>query len=146
VYQVNGSVPDAIMSRLLDRFEEATKIEALIPRAMAGYSQKFYQNFSNGNFESVDIVIDDAVFSQLYDLYPGTISDCESADNVKLNGDRLCYPFAIWISQGRKEYVNTIVYTENGVRGIIENDTQEAVRWGQNVIRDKKSSADQIII
>jgi len=122
VYEADPSMPDAVMQRLLDSVEHATEVCVATPVVVTGFAEKFYECVRIGESASLEMILPAQVFEQVHAAFPTLTNELMNDGNVCLYRASIPFSFGLWIADA--DEVGIVVFTEQGLAGILVNDTQ----------------------
>lgn len=135
-------VPDEVMQVFLDAVESATHIRGVTPVAIASYAEPFYRCVTTGDNYQLEVVLPDEVFNRLRDLHPDRTDEALTDDQTTLYYGDIPVTFSFWI--GDDDHVGLIVYADQGVQGVLINDTDAAIEWATEQYDRIQENADPI--
>jgi len=144
VYETNPSIQDAVMTKLLDYVEAATDVRVATPRIVAGYRDQFYQRGISGRDATLEMIIPLEVHEWFHSMYPSAATDVLNDPNVNVLRSSVPFSFGISIFDGDRAGVT--VFTDNGIAGLVVNDTDDALTWAEEQYDRVKQDADQIFL
>jgi len=115
-------MPDAVMQRLLDSVEHATEVCVATPVVVTGFAEKFYECVRIGESASLEMILPAQVFEQVHAAFPTLTNELMNDGNVCLYRASIPFSFGLWIADA--DEVGIVVFTEQGLAGILVNDTQ----------------------
>lgn len=127
VHIATTPVPDEVMQVFLDAVESATHVRGVTPLAMAGYAESFYRCATTGSDSKLEVVLPLETFERLRTLHPDQTDKVMADQAVELYQGDVPVTFSLWI--GDEDHAGLIVYADQGVQGIIINDTDDALAW-----------------
>lgn len=142
VHVPTASVPDAIMQILFKNIESATHVRGITPLAMAGYADSFYQAATTGSNAQLEVVLPLETFDQLRTLQPDSTNKAMANDDIALYHANVPAAFSLWIADD--DHAGVIVYADQGVQGILINETDDALNWAADQYDRIRKDADPI--
>jgi len=138
------SMPDAVMQTLLNCAERAREIHVVTPVVVTGVAEAFYECVRTGDDYSLEMVVPSEVFERVNAMFPTLTSE--------LMGIRTCIcavpRFRSASGSGslirRKQASSSS--PSKGIRGILMNDTDDALTWATNQYERAKQDADPIFL
>ncbi|ELZ98122.1 hypothetical protein C440_02703 [Haloferax mucosum ATCC BAA-1512] len=127
VYTAPTEVPDKIVRVFLESVESATEIRGFTPIVMAGYAEDVYRAATSGEEYQLDFVLPRDVFEQVQTLFPEKTHEATADKRITVAHRTVPSAFSLWIADD--DHAGVIVYTDRGIRGILINDTEEALDW-----------------
>ncbi|MDL0138614.1 hypothetical protein PNP85_03705 [Halobacterium salinarum] len=127
VHVGTAPVPDEIMHVFLDAVESATHVRSVTPLAMAGYADSFYRAATTGSDVHLEAVLPLETFERLQTLHPDSTDKAMADDDITLYHADIPVTFSLWIADD--DHAGLIVYADQGVQGILINDTDDALDW-----------------
>jgi predicted transcriptional regulator len=142
VYESNPSVPDAIMQTLLDSVEDGQEVSIVTPVVITGFAKEFYERVSSSENYSLDLLLPPNVLEDTRAAFPSLTDELLNDKNVNLHTASIPFNFGLWIVDSTE--AGMIVFTNQGVRGILVNDTPNALGWATGQYERAKQDADPI--
>lgn len=142
VYEANSSMPDAVMRVVLESVERATEVCIATPALVAGFVEKFYSRVTASETYSVEMVLSPDLIEQVQTAFPKFTDELTDDPNVTVYRASISFTYGIWLVDSSK--VGVIVFTNHGIRGIIVNETEEAIEWAKNQYGCVKRDAEPV--
>jgi len=130
VHVATTPVPDEVMQIFLDAVESATHVRGVTPLAMAGYAEPFYRCATTGSDAQLEAILPLETFERLRTLHPDSTDRVMGDDDITLYHADIPVTFSLWIADD--DHAGIIVYADQGVQGILINDTDDALDWATN--------------
>ncbi|WP_266082183.1 helix-turn-helix transcriptional regulator [Haladaptatus caseinilyticus] len=132
IHLTAASVPDTPITRIVDLIEEANHLKGLVYAHTSPEAIEFFQNQILHDKISAELVFRDEIYTVLDDEYPEIVANINGRDNFTgYLVTELSYSLLLFSTE-RGTVVCLIVYDDNQqLRGIIVNDTERAVAWGE---------------
>jgi len=127
VHVATGPVPDEVMQVFLNAVESASHVRSVTPLAMASYADSFYRRATAGSDSQLEVVLPLETFERLRVLHPDQTDKAMADENTTLYHGNVPVTFSLWI--GDDDHAGLIVYADQGVQGILVNDTDDALAW-----------------
>lgn len=143
VHVASGPVPDGVMEVFLDAVESATHVRRATPIVMAGYIDPFFRCATTGSDAHLEIVLPLETFECLRTLHPKLTDSPMAHEDITVFHAEIPATFSLWIAD--EDQAGLIVYAEHGVRGVIINDTADALNWATAQYDRIQNDAEQII-
>lgn len=121
------STPDAIMQTLLDSVEGGRDVSVATPVIVTGFAEEFYERVSCGENYSLELLVPPDVFERTRAEFPTLTDELLNDENVTLHSASIPFSFGLWIVDSAEAGI--IIFTDHGMRGIIVNDTIDALDW-----------------
>lgn len=135
-------VPDEVMQVFLNAVESANNVRGITPLAMASYAEPFYSAATTGSNTQLEVVLPLETFERLQTLHPDLTEKVMVDDNVILYHGDIPVTFSLWIADD--DHAGLIVYADQGVQGILKNDTDEALDWATELYKRIQKSTEPI--
>ncbi|WP_077152426.1 transcriptional regulator FilR1 domain-containing protein [Halorubrum tropicale] len=142
VYIATTPVPDGVMQVFLDAVESATHVRGVTPLAMAGYDEPFYRAATSGSDAQLEVVLPLETFERLRTLHPDSTAKAMNDDDTTLYHADIPVTFSLWIADD--DHTGLIVYADQGVQGILINDTNDALDWATNQYDRIRKDAEKL--
>jgi|AntDeeMetagen134_2_1112570.scaffolds.fasta_scaffold00170_32 predicted transcriptional regulator len=143
VHLATGPVPDEVMQIFLDAVESATHVRGVTSLAMAGYVEPFYRAATTDTDSHLEVVLPLETFERLRTLHPDSADKAMADDDITLYHTDVPVTFSLWI--GDDDHAGLIVYANQGVQGIIVNDTNDALNWANEQYNHIREDAKPIL-
>lgn len=142
VHKSDPSMPDAVIQVLFDSVEQATEVYVATPSIITGFAEDFYNCLRWNECYSMEIILPEDVFNQIREMFPHLIYTVMNDSNVSLYQTSIPFNFGLWIADF--EEAGIVIFTDQGVQGILVNDTDDALNWAEEQYKQVKENADQI--
>jgi predicted transcriptional regulator len=140
VYEGSSAIPDDVLHVFLESVSDATRIRGFSPVAIVAYADQFYANATNVSNYQLEIVLPQSLFECLSARNPAKIKEALQDANVNLLQASIPVSFGLWIADTNQAGI--IVYLDHGIRGILINDTDEAIAWAEAQYDRVRQEAD----
>lgn len=130
VHEADTAILDDVIPMLLESVADATRIRGFTPTVISAYAESFYTRATTGDEYQLDLVLPLDIFERLRTMYPDQTHEALHDTQVSLLHGSIPVSFGLWIADNT--HAGIIVYAEQGVRGLIINDTDEALAWAEN--------------
>lgn len=141
VVESNTAMPDGVIRVLVDSVESATRVRGFTPVVFEGYLKLFRERTTTGERCQLEFIFPSNAFERLRDTCSERIEAALRNEHISLYLGSISVSFGLWVADGN--YASVIVYTDRGIRGIITNDTPEAIAWAtdqyERIERDAES-------
>ncbi|MBX0324820.1 hypothetical protein EGH21_17475 [Halomicroarcula sp. F13] len=144
VYEADPAMPDAVIQTLLESVEHATEVCAATPVVVTGFAEEFYDCVRIGDNYTLEMVLPAKVFEQVYVAFPTLTNELMSDGNVRLYRASIPFSFGLWIADA--DEVGIVVFTEQGLGGILVNDTDDALDWATDQYERAKQDAEPVFL
>lgn len=141
-HEAPTSVPDAVMSRVLDYVEGKRTLCLVTPRLVLGFAEELYERVAAAGEFTLELIIPQAMFEEIMGASPQFAETLLDDPNVDLYQATIPFSFGLWIVD--RDHVGLIVFTERGVSGLLVNDTDRAIDWAEEQCRRVKEDARPI--
>jgi len=142
VYSSDGAIQEDVMQVLLDAAKDATRFRMFTPRVLAAHVEPFYENALIGDDPRVELVVPMSLFDQLRAYFPDLIHEAVTDSPISFFTADVPDAFGLWIAD--HDHVGVLVFGESGVRGILVNDSDAALRWAEDQYEQVKQTADPV--
>lgn len=140
IHETHPSVPDAVMTTLLEHVEAATTVRVVTPNLVAGYVERLYRSGVSGRTASMEMIVPPAVDEWLRSQYPAVTT--ELIDDPAASAFRAAVPFSFGLSIFDDERAALTVFTEQGIAGLVVNDSTAALDWATRRYESVKRNAE----
>lgn len=138
-YEADTAVPDGVVETLFDPTDKVTHIRGFAPRVLSGQMKLIYRNMSDASFE---FVLPTDVIDRLEDIHSEYMSGILASESVEVHRQTVPFSFGLWISDD--ERAGIVVYTGRGIRGVLVNDTDEALSWADELYARTKEGTTTV--
>jgi predicted transcriptional regulator len=121
--------PDGVVAELLESVRTAEVVRGVAPVAMTGHTDEFRTVATDGGGR-LELVFAPAVFDHLASAQTQGLLDAIESPAVDFYRGELPFSFGLWLADDREAGV--VVYDETGIRGVVANDTEAAIRWARD--------------
>lgn len=142
VHVATAPVPDEVMQVFLDAVETATHVRGVTPLALAGYAEPFYHAATTGREAQVEVILPLKTFERLRELDPDLTDKVIANGDITLRHRDIPVTFSLWIADD--DHAGLIVYADQGVQGILINNTDDALNWAVEQYDCIHKDSDQI--
>lgn len=142
VYEANPSVQNDVMIRLLDYAEAATDIRVATPRLVAGFGDEFYRYGTAGRGATFEMIAPREIHEWIQKRNPKAAT--ELLNDPNLNMFRAPIPFSFSLSIFDAARAGVTVFTEQGIAGLIVNETDDALTWAEELYNSVKKDAEPL--
>lgn len=141
-FMATDPVPDAVLVEFLDRIAAADRIRGVAPRALSGYTgQVFTRAVKTGS--TLEFVLAERVLSQLSQIDPETVANRLDHEALSVYTVPVSIEFGFWIADS-PEHLGIIVYADRGIKGILVNDSDDAISWAQTQYDSIRADASPV--
>lgn len=140
VDKTDPSMPDAIIQLLLDSVKNGKNIIIVTPVVITGFAEELYDRVHNSEDYSLDLIIPPDVFERMRAVFPSLTNKLQDDDNVSVYTATIPFSFGLWIVDSSEAGV--IIFTDQGVCGILMNDTPDALDWAEDQYNRVKQEAN----
>ncbi|MFB6186665.1 MAG: hypothetical protein ABEI86_07355 [Halobacteriaceae archaeon] len=112
------------------------------PRVLAAHVEPFYENALIGDDPRVELVVPVSLFEQLRAHFSNLVREAVTDSPISFYTADVPDGFGLWITD--HDHVGVLVFGENGLRGILVNDTDAALRWAEEQYEQVKQTADPV--
>jgi len=142
VFENDGVLPDKVVIEFLDRLRSADTLHGLVPRALAGHVPTTHEAMLDGTLTTTEMVFEPTVYEKVVEMYPDQMRDELERDHVDHYLAEIPVSFGLWIADD--ENAGAMIYSDEGVRGIIVNDSDAAVEWARDTYEQARDGAGQV--
>jgi len=144
VYETDPSMPDAVMRTLLDSVEDGHEILMATPVIVTGFSDEFYERVNSNGDYSFELFIPPGVFERSRTMFPTSTSKIANDESISLYTAPISFDFGLWIVDSTEAGI--IIFTDRGLRGILLNDTTDALDWAVEQYEHIKQDAESVFL
>lgn len=144
VYEAESAVPDAVLEQLMESVADGRTIRGFTPMAISAYVEPFYTRAVSGDNSELELILPPDVFERIRAMYPDQTEEALHRTQVSLLQGSIPVSFGLWIVDDT--HAGLVVYAEQGVCGLIMNDTAEALAWAEDQYERVKQDAEPIFL
>lgn len=137
-------MPNAALSRISASIKKANNVRVVVPKLLIASINQFYDTVANDESSELELFFTTEAFERLKETNTRGIKEKIQNQCVSLYHGVIPFSFGLWIAGD--EEVGLIVYTERGVRGLLINDTDEALSWAVSQFEQVIEQADSAVI
>jgi predicted transcriptional regulator len=144
VVESTPSAPQAPVETNISALRGATAFRGTGPAVIPLYTDVVLSLVEDDGTD-VELVLTDAVVDALADAYPDEFASLNGVDGLALyvTGDDLSY--AVWTAESPEDTVTGIVvYGDNGIVGVINNDTDAMNEWATSQYEQARRGARRL--
>lgn len=141
VFPASSSVPDEVVQVLLESIEPASRIQYFTPVVMAGYLEEFYKHAIKNSYQ-IEIIFTNDVLEKLYGLYSNRVNNIFPSEEIIIYQGEIPMEFSLWIAD--EQQTGIMVYTDYGIRGVVRNNTNDAIMWAVELFNRIKHNAEPV--
>lgn len=136
--------PNKPVGIIEDAVRDADAICGMSPVLLPVYVEVFYESIVNGPLEA-DLLLERPVVEHMQEQYTDELNAVLDTTQLSLWETDQTLPFGLIIVEKPTSEVLLIVYDAGGeLRGIVANDTPEAVAWAYEVFHTYQSSGKRV--
>jgi predicted transcriptional regulator len=144
VRTANPYAPENALIPIIDSIEAASRIRVLMPVVLSTYLGML-ETFVEENGHEADLVVEDEVLHSFDESYWSAVGGLKSADGVRVYTSERELPFALWlIGDGDDECAAVTVHEQGGIRGVLLNESEDAVGWATSHYEQYRSGARRL--
>lgn len=143
-FEAEPNAPDMVLSHLFASAEQASRIRGLVPKVLFNAINPFYEAATIGANYEIELVFERGVYDCVYSHYSDELQKVLQDPQISLLRGSIPFSFGLWIADNAEAGV--IIYTDSGVRGLIVNDTTEALKWAESTYTEVKEQAEPILL
>ncbi|UPM41886.1 helix-turn-helix transcriptional regulator [Halocatena salina] len=139
-------LPEKPTRRILSLITDSRAVYGLTPVMHDQYVSTSYEQVMMHDLE-FEFLITSQIFDGLVSLYSEWLINAFQRDAFVIYECQQLPPFGLAIFERKSDGSHTVVlalYADNGLSGIIENDTRKAVGWAKQLYRDYREAATHI--
>lgn len=141
VHTANSNAPENALTPVIEAMKTASRTRVLMPVVLSTY-RSILETFVEENDLEVEIVVEDEVLDSFEDSYWSAIGELETAGGVSVYTSGSELPFALWlIGEADDECAGVTVHERGGIRGVILNESPDAVEWASRHYERYRSDA-----
>ena len=129
VVESKPSAPQAPVETNVAAVRDATSFRGTGPAVVPRYTDVVLSLLEN-DATDVELVLTDAVVDALAETYPDGFANLSGADGLALYVTDETLPYAVWTAETPDRTASgMVVYDDNGIVGVINNDTDAMNEW-----------------
>ncbi|RRJ28327.1 hypothetical protein EIK79_15900 [Halocatena pleomorpha] len=139
-------LPEKPTRRILSLITDSCAVYGFTPVIHDQYISTSYEQVMMHDLE-FEFLITSQIFDGLVSLYSEWLINAFQRDAFVIYECQQLPPFGLAIFERKSDGSHTVVlalYADNGLSGIIENDTRRAVGWAKQLYRDYRAAATHI--
>jgi len=135
VHEADQALPDAVVTSILESVADAERTRGFAPTAFVGFADRFRDRAVEGD-GSLELVL----APELFDLLTGHgIEDAEQDRDTTVLSGEIPVSFGLWVAD--REEAGVVVYADQGIRGVLVNDSPAAVEWAEEMYHEVRAEA-----
>ena len=142
VHKSEAALPDEVMHVLLEAAESASRFRFFTPAAISSYVEPFYEHATSGDDPRVEVIVKPMLFEQLRAHNASVMNEAIDDDRVTFFTAEIPVSFGLWIADD--DSVGVLIFGEDGIHGILTNDSGEALAWAEDQYEQVKQRADPV--
>ncbi|WP_449272333.1 helix-turn-helix transcriptional regulator [Halorhabdus salina] len=142
VHTAESSVPDAVLQTLFDFEDSSKKVCVATPTLTTGFARQIHHHVVDGAIESLEIVFTEKQLEKIRASFPEFIPNLLGHTGVDLFRSSIPFSYGIWLVDSIKAAV--VIFTEQGVRGVLVNEKEKSVEWATTQYEQVKHGAEGI--
>lgn len=142
VSETDASTPDMVMEEFLDYVTDASRVRFMTPAIVMGFAKTFYERVVASEAYELELITPRDVYERVSATYPDLAESLLTDECVQLYYGDTSFPFGTWIVDD--SHAGLLVFTEHGIRGLLVNDSLDAVEWAETQYERVKRSASPI--
>ncbi|WP_232688236.1 helix-turn-helix transcriptional regulator [Halobacterium zhouii] len=144
VVEPDRVTPNRPAGALLEHLQNATSVRGFTNVVLPSYVDVFRENILNHDVP-VDLVVTPDVLEELVANYRDTLDQTLETECLDLLCANRTLEYSLLVVDiGRQTVVGALVYDEQGVFGVLENDDDRAVEWATDLLDELRSNADRV--
>lgn len=139
-------LPEKPTRRILTLLTESRAVHGFTPVMHDQYVATSYEQVMMHDLE-FEFLITSQIFNGLVSLYSEWLINAFQRDGFVIHECQQLPPFGLAIFERESDGSPTVVlalYADNGLSGIVENDSRRAVGWAKQLYRDYKDAASLV--
>ncbi|SEQ72153.1 helix-turn-helix transcriptional regulator [Natrinema salaciae] len=141
VHQADPKIPDLALEPIREILRESTRLLGLVPTVHLSYT-RVIEDAINQSETSVELIIEDHLFSTLQNTNAYEFDRILDNDRTSIQIYNGALPYSLWIMTSENDtYAGIIVHKDGGIKGVLINNTSEAISWTRNVYEHYKNEA-----
>jgi len=142
VHESDPMVPDAVIQTLFDSIEPARSVSLATPVLMTGVATELLTRVTNGRIDSLEFAIPPSTLEQLDDVLPSVTSQLVQHPHVDAYVSSVPFKFGLCTTDTNEAGV--IVYADQGISGILLNNTSQATNWASTQYEKVMAEAEAL--
>ncbi len=129
VHVADSHTPENALTPIVNVLKSASKVRVLMPVVLTTYLD-ILETFVEENCLEVELVVEDEILGAFDDPYWSANRGLETASEVRVHTSEAELPFTLWlIDTDDERYAGVTVHERGGIRGVILNESPDAVEW-----------------
>lgn len=146
VHTANPHAPESALGESIEQLESTDQLLGLAPVVLSLYTDVLTDLVSEHDLRA-EILLHENTLNSLVEYYQDGFSEIRMADYFDFFVTDQDLPYALWIME-RDEcpLVGITVHEKGGVRGVLMNDSPDAVSWARKVYEQYRDQARRITV
>jgi predicted transcriptional regulator len=142
VYSADPKAPESALKPVLDKLKGPENIYGLAPVVLSIYTDVFERLVEDPQFQA-EVIVHEAALDSLVEFHRERIRKLAERDSFDFHVTDRTIPYALWIVERATNPIAGITVHDNGgIRGLLMNDTTEAVEWARSQYDKHLSNTD----
>lgn len=139
IHEAETTVPDEVFHVMLESVSDGSRVRFFTPSVIAAYVDPFYRRASTGEDARVELIIPRDLFDRLQKSHSDLLDEILHDPCVSFLHTSIPVSFGLWIVDDAQ--VGILIYTDCGIKGILVNDTADALEWANDLYERVKRGA-----
>ena len=123
---------------------DADVVRGISPVALPQYVEVFHEQATDGDL-AADLVLEKPVVEYLLSEYGDEFGETLETGRLAVWETEATLPFGLVVVEGERSVVGVVAYDERGeLRGLVVNESIEAVTWGRKTFDEYRSSGTRL--
>lgn len=141
VQTANPHAPESALQSSITHLESTNRLVGLAPVVLSLYTDILTNLVKNNDFQT-EIILNESTLDSLLGFYQDRFSAIGVTDHFTFYVTEHELPYALWIME-RDEHplAGITIYEKGGVRGVLMNDSPDAVAWARKEYEQYRDQA-----
>lgn len=143
VRTANPSAPESALEPAIERLDGANRLSALAPVTLSLYVN-LIEAYAGPRGLDVELVVPQETLDSLLGFSRDRFEELRSTTEFSLHVTDESLPYALWVVEDDDgDVAGLTVYENGGVRGLVMNDSPEAVAWARDEYESYRATATE---
>lgn len=134
VYRSDPQIPDLAVETFLEHIDGASELQLATPTILLGVVDELQQRVCAEDIGDFEIIVPEGVCERVENSYPTLRSNILEHEDFDVYCESMPFSFGLWISDD--DHMGVIIFTNQGIAGIIVNNTSQAMAWAKEQFRE----------
>lgn len=141
VHEAQATVPDAVITKSCAYMEKASSVRIATPTLMMGLLGGLTERVASKTDVAVELIVPKETYERAEATSPTLVERFIERCNVDLYFTVVPFSFGLWRTD--EGIAGVLVFSDQGIEGLVVNDGDEALRWADHQLGQLKEQADR---